>query len=231
MNVRPIRTRIFKEGEDLSEFVVDSLPRLRDRTVLAVTSKIVALAEGRTARVSSEKEKEALIKKESEWAMRAKYVWLTKKDRQLMANAGVDASNADGKLVLLPRDSFTSARNLRLWLKKQYRIKRLGILITDSRTGPLRAGVTGFALGYAGFKGVRDYRGKKDLFGRTLKFTRTNIADSLASAATLAMGEGGERCPLAIIEDAPVEFVERVDRKEVYIAPKDDMYRVLFRRV
>lgn len=98
----------------------------------------------------------------------------------------------------------------------------------------MRAGVTGIALGYAGFRGVRDYRGKKDLFGRKLKVTMTDVADSLATAATLVMGEGAERQPLAIIEDAPVEFVDGFDRltarkKEVQIAAKDDMYAPLFR--
>ena len=95
----------------------------------------------------------------------------------------------------------------------------------------MRAGVTGLALGYAGFRGVRDYRGTKDLFGRKLKVTVTDVADSLATVATLVMGEGAERQPLCIIEDAPVEFVERVNRKEVEISAKDDMYAPLFKRV
>lgn len=94
----------------------------------------------------------------------------------------------------------------------------------------MRAGVTGIALGYAGFRGVRDYRGKPDIFGRKLKVTMTDVADSLATAATLVMGEGAERTPLCIIEDAPVEFVGKVNRREIQISAKDDMYAPLFRR-
>jgi coenzyme F420-0:L-glutamate ligase/coenzyme F420-1:gamma-L-glutamate ligase len=94
---------------------------------------------------------------------------------------------------------------------------------------PLRAGVVGVALGYAGFKGLRDYRGKKDVFGRKLKITQTDVADSLATAAILAMGEGNERQPLAIVTHAPVEFTDRVNRKELLIPFKDDMYRPLFK--
>jgi coenzyme F420-0:L-glutamate ligase/coenzyme F420-1:gamma-L-glutamate ligase len=94
----------------------------------------------------------------------------------------------------------------------------------------MRTGVTGLALGYAGFKGIRDYRGKSDLFGRKLKVAVTDVADSLATAATLVMGEGAERQPLVVIEDAPVEFVGRVNRKEVQISAKDDMYATLFRK-
>ncbi len=94
---------------------------------------------------------------------------------------------------------------------------------------PLRAGVVDIALGDAGFKGLRDYRGTKDVFGRKLKFTQTDIADSLATAAVLTMGEGKEQRPLCIIEGAPVEFCEKVNRNELKIALKDDMYRPLFK--
>lgn len=228
MMIRPIPTRVFREGEDLVAFITKQVPKLCDGDVLAVTSKIVALAEGRTALT---KEHDAVVAQESEWALKTKYVWLTEKDGMLMANAGVDASNADGKLVLLPKDSFAAAKKLRDALIKHYHIKRLGIVITDSRVMPLRAGVVGVALGYAGFKGVRDYRGKKDLYGRKLVFTQTNIADSLATAATCAMGEGAERQPLAVLSGSCIEFSERVNKQELVIPLKDDMYAPLFRTV
>jgi len=231
MNVRAIKTRVFKEGEDLASFIRAHIPKLKEGSVLAVTSKVVALAEGRTAAVKSTKEKEALIKKESKWAIQTHpQWWWTKKDGMLLVNAGIDDSNADGKLVLLPEDSFKSAAALRKKFMVHFDISKCGVVITDSRISPMRAGVTGVALGYAGFRGVRDYRGKKDLFGRKLKVTLTDVADSLATAATLVMGEGAERQPLAVIEDAPVEFVEKVNPKEVQISAKDDMYAPLFRR-
>lgn len=105
-----------------------------------------------------------------------------------MASAGIDESNANGKLVLLPKDSFKTARFLRDKLRQKYGVRHLGVLITDSRTTPLRAGVTGVALGYAGFRGVKDYRGTPDIFGRKFKFSRTDVADSLATAAVFAIG-------------------------------------------
>ena len=229
MNVRPIKTRIFKEGEDLVAFIVRHVPRLRNGSVLVVTSKIVALAERRTAVVKSKKEKERIIRSESTWVLPTKHVWLTEKDGMILANAGVDESNANRKLILLPEDSFASARRIHSSLLQNYRIKKLGVLITDSRVAPLRAGVVGIALGYAGFKGLRDYRGTKDIFGRALKFTQTDVADSLASAAAFVMGEGSERQPLAVIEGASVEFTDKVNPKELLIPLKEDMYRPLFR--
>lgn len=226
MIVNPIKTRIFREGEGLIAFIHEHVPSLKERSVLAVTSKIVALAENRTADAS---QKEQVIKDESEIAMKTKHVWLTIKDGIVMANAGVDSSNADGKIVLLPRDSFRTAHMLRTELQKEYGIVQLGIIITDSRTNPLRAGVTGAAIGYAGFKAVHDYRSEQDLFGRSFEFTRLNVADSLATAATLEMGEGAESQPLAIIEKAPIVFADAVDRNELLIPLEDDMYGPLFR--
>jgi len=231
MQVKPIKTDIFKEGENLLDFIFAHIPKLKDRTVLAVTSKIVALAEGRVVKIKNRKEKEQLIRAESEWQLKVlPNWWLTVRDGTVVVNAGIDDSNADGKTILLPKDSFGSAEIIRKKLRKTYKLKNLGIVITDSRTSALREGVTGVALGYAGFRGVKDYRNDTDIFGRKFKVTQTNIADSLATAATVVMGEGGERQPLAILTDAPVQFCEKVNRKELHIALKYDMYRSLFSR-
>jgi coenzyme F420-0:L-glutamate ligase len=228
MIVQPIKTNVFKEGDDLFGFITRYFKKLPERAVVVVTSKIVALSEKRTAIIGDEKDKERLIRSESEFAIPTKYVWLTIKDGIVMASAGVDESNANGKLILLPKDSFKTANFLRGKLRQKYGVKNLGVLITDSRTAPLRAGVTGVAVGYAGFCGVRDYRGLPDIFGRKFKFSRTDVADSLATAAVLVMGEGDEQQPLAIIKDAPVEFCGKVAREELHIDIQDDMYRPLF---
>src|SRR3989344_6550825 len=228
MRVEPIKTRLFKEGEDLVAFTTEHIPSVKDGSIIAVVSKIVALAENRVVAVVEDKE--TLIKKDSEW-MRHVFGawWLTVHDGTVVVNAGIDESNADGMMILLPRDSFAAASEARRRLCEAFNLKNLGVTITDSRIMPLRAGVVGVALGYAGVKGLRDYRGKKDMFGRKLKFTQTDVADSPATAAVLTMGEGEERQPLCIIDDAPVEFAKRVNRRELVIAPKDDMYRPLFR--
>lgn len=224
MLVKPLKTRIFKERENLLEFITSYFKKIPNNAIIVVTSKIVALSEGRTAVVKDTKDKEKLIRAESDMAWPTKYVWLTIKDGMLMASAGIDESNADGKLILLPKDSFKTAQKIRTMLCKKYNLKNLGVLITDSRTTPLRAGVTGAALGYAGFKGTRDYRKKLDVFGRPFVFSQTNVADCLASAAVLVMGEGNEQCPLACITHAPVEWRKKVHRDEVSIDTKDDMY-------
>ena len=212
-------------------FITNYFKKLPERSVIVVTSKIVALAEKRTAVAENVQAKEKLIRAESDLAISTKYVWLTVKDGMVMASAGIDESNANGKLILLPKDSFKTARDLRKKLRQRYGVRHLGVLITDSRTIPLRAGVTGIAVGYAGFRGIKDYRGTPDIFGRKFEFSRTDIADSLAAAAVLVMGEGNERQPLAIIGRAPVEFCDRVNRTELRIDIQEDMYRPLFSKL
>ncbi|MEK7658454.1 MAG: coenzyme F420-0:L-glutamate ligase [Patescibacteria group bacterium] len=231
MIIKSIKTRIFEEGEDIFSFITEYFKKLPEKSVVVVTSKIVALSEKRTAIIKDNKTKELLIRKESEFAILTKYVWLTIKDGMIMAFAGIDESNANGKLILLPKDSFKTAHLLRKKLQKKYKIKKLGVLITDSHTAPLRSGVTGVALGYAGFCGIKSYIGTPDIFGRNFKFSRTDVADSLATGAVLVMGEGNEQQPLAVIEKAPIEFCDKINKNELYIDIKEDMYHPLFSKL
>ena len=231
MNIQPIKTKVFKEGDDIVAFIVQYVKKLPENSVLVVTSKIVALAEGRTVVYKNDKQKVSLIKQESTLAIKTKYTWLTIKDGTVMASAGIDESNADGKLILLPKNSFDSADSIRKALMKKFKVKKLGVLITDSRLFPLRAGVVGVALGYSGFSGVKNYIGTKDIFGRVLKMSKTDIADSLATSAVLCMGEGREQQPLALITGAPIDFISTVNRNELYIDPKEDLYQPLFEKI
>ncbi len=225
MEVIPIKTKLFREGDSISDFVITHVPELKDGSILIVSSKIVSLSEGRTA---NPKDRERLIKKESDWAKKTKKVWLTEKDGILMANAGIDESNANGKIILLPKDSYRSASLLRKALMKKYKVKKLGVVVADSVPMPRRKGVVGIALGYAGFKGIRDYAGKKDLFGRKFKFASSNIADALATAAMVTMGEGAERMPLVVMKGVRVSFSENVSKKEVKMSRNVDMFSACF---
>jgi F420-0:gamma-glutamyl ligase len=231
MIVEPIKTRVFKEGENLFAFIIQYFKKLPEKSVVVVTSKIVALSEKRTVIAKNSLAREELIQKESDFALLTKHVWLTIKDGIVMASAGIDESNANGKLILLPKDSFKTAHLLRKKLQQKYKVKKLGVLITDSRTMPLRSGVSGVALGYAGFRGIKNYVGTPDIFGRKFKFSRTDVADSLATGAVLTMGEGNEQQPLAIIQKAPIEFCDKISKNELRINIDDDMYHPLFSKL
>lgn len=229
MKIEPIKTRIFREHEDLSLFVLQHIKKIPEKSILAVTSKIVSLSLGRTEKHRGEKEKAKLIKKESDIILDKNNLF-TIKDGMVMAFAGVDESNGDGKIILLPKDSYESAEALRKQLADRLKLKNLGVLITDSGFIPLRGGAIGMAIGYAGFQGVRNYIGKKDVFGRVLKMSKTNVADSLAASAVLNMGEGSEQCPLALITGAPVLFA-KTKKGEIMIDSKKDMYTPLFKNL
>ena len=231
MLIKAIKTSIFKEGGSLSDFICTHIKNLKEDSVLVITSKIVALSEGRVREIKNKKTREELIKAESQWAMKTKYAWLTIRDNMVMPSAGIDESNANGKIILLPSDSFKTAHEIRNKLKRIYKLKNLGVLITDSRSIPLKAGIVGVAMGYAGFKGMKDYRGTADIFGRILRHSRTDVADSLAAAAVLVMGEGLEQQPLCIINEAPLEFKNIIERNELAINIREDLYQPLFEKI
>lgn len=228
MKIQAIKTKIFKPREKLLSFIENYLPAIGEKTILVITSKIVALAEGRVVKKIDEGTKLKIIKRESEFVLPTKYVYLTIKDGLVMANAGVDESNANGQIILLPKDSFKSAEKIKNYFKKKYHLKNFGVLITDSRCLPLRAGIAGVALGYAGFKGLKDYRRRRDIFNRPFKYSRVDVADSLATAAVLTMGEGDEQQPLAIISDAPVQYADKINKNELKIDIKEDIYGPMF---
>lgn len=230
MKLTAIRTEVFKENGDLPAFVRGAVGSVEENTVLAVSSKITALWKGNTVPYENTAQKERLIKAQSRAFLKTPLAWMTVKDGMIMTNAGIDESNADGKLILLP-DCYACAQELCAALKKAWRVKNLGVVITDSMILPLRAGVIAAAVGYAGFKGVNDLRGRKDIFGRPLQTTLVNVADSLATAAALVMGEANEQQPVCKIEDAPVVFTEKTDRSEIKYPLENDLYAPLLKAV
>ena len=226
MQVSAVHTDVFEEGADLVNFIVQFIPHVQENTVLAVSSKVVALWKNNTVSYESAAQKEALIRQHSTSALKTPLAWLTIKDGMVMTNAGIDESNANGKLVLLA-DCYACADELCTALKQQWHVQNLGVVITDSMILPLRAGVIAAAVGYSGFKGVKDLRGTPDIFVKALQTTLVDVADSLATAAALVMGEANEQCPLCVIENAPVVFTEQTDRDEIKYPATDDLYTPL----
>ena len=230
--MRAVKTPAFGLRQNLPNYIVKSLPRsvIKEGLVLAVTSKLFSLAEGR---VIHTKNKKSLIKKSADLYLGGgpHGFSLTIKEGLLLPSAGIDESNApEGGFILFPKNPYLSLKKLGLFLKSKWKLKQLGLLMTDSHTTPLRRGVSGIALAHFGFKAVRDLRGKKDLFGRTLKVTTINNIDALAAAAVWLMGEGSRQCPLALIENADLEWQSSSSKKEIRIPLKEDLYAPLFRR-
>lgn len=229
MIVTPIRTRVFRAHEPLLPFIRRHVRRLRDGDILVVTSKIAALAQGRTVETKDPRDKERWIRTQSRTMLRTPWCWLTKLNGEWCANAGVDESNADGRLILFPKHLQRDAERMRRALARLHRIRRLGVLVTDTRLIPMKRGSMGVAVAVAGFEPLQSYIGNKDLFGRPLKMTESNVAQALAAAAVLAMGEGDERCPLAVIRGARVTFTPRpTPLTSLAVDPCRDLYRAAY---
>jgi coenzyme F420-0:L-glutamate ligase len=152
---------------------------------------------------------------------------LTEKNGILIANAGIDKSNAGPEFfyALWPKDPFKTAERLREQLMKHFNLQELGIIISDSRVHPLRRGVIGVAIGVAGFEPIDDCRGRIDLYGNTMKFTTRAIADQLSDAIHVVMGECDERIPFVLIRDAPVNFTnQKIDPKSMSMPFEQDLF-------
>lgn len=236
MIVQTIKTRKFlPPKDDLWELLSKSIKFLKENSIVAVTSKVVSIGEGRCIPLEKFKNKDELIMKEADIYLPRKLaphglVMHTIKNNIFVASAGIDESNGNDYYILWPKNSQVSAKKIWKFLCKRFKVKNLGVLITDSRLVPLRQGVVGLCLGFFGFRPLRDYRGKLDLFGRKFKMETSNLPDSLATAAVLEMGEGSEQTPLAIIEDIPyIQFTKTFSNFD--IASKDDMFYPLFSAV
>ncbi len=228
MIVHPIKTAVFAIGEDLRMFLQRWIPSVSEGSVICVASKIAALSQ-RRVRPKDGIDKDALVQGEAERMFPiVPGLALTYKDGHWCPNAGIDASNAFGCYVLWPERPMEVAETVCRWLRETYQVKDVGVIITDSRIFPARHGVTAVALGYAGFRALKDYRGQQDLAGRPMEYTVVNVADALATAGSLVMGEGSECQPLALIENAPVEFVSEPVVEELTIDPEKDLFQILW---
>lgn len=243
MVVTPITTRVLMPPrDDLLAVIQEAVPSIPEKSILAVTSKVVSIWQGRCVAIKDVPDKDALVRKEADWyiprdALPEKKSLYTIRHNVLIASAGIDQSNGNGYYVLLPEDPRATAQKLLAWVQDTYHVRDMGILIVDSHSIPLRRGAVGISLGYAGFAPLHDYRGTHDLFGRTIRVSVANSADSIAAAANLVMGEGNESVPLALVADVPyvqfsdVEIVSMRPFSQLMIAPEEDKFSLFFKNI
>jgi coenzyme F420-0:L-glutamate ligase/coenzyme F420-1:gamma-L-glutamate ligase len=219
-------------GDDLASLIAVSISAanlvLEDGDVLVLAQKIVSKAEARSVRLadvvvspraaelaaltSKDPRVVELILRESVEVMRCRPGLIIVEHRSglVMANAGIDASNVDGtkgdeRVMLLPEDSDLSASRLREGLRRLVG-RDIGIVIADSFGRAWRNGTVGTAIGLAGPPGLWDMRGLPDRNGRVLKATEVGIADELAAAASLLMGQADESLPVVHVRGFPLAF-------------------------
>ena len=184
-----------RPGDDLAALVARHA-ELRDGDVVAVTSKVVAKAEGR---VRTGHRDDAVAGETARVVARRGPVLIVRTHHGLtMAAAGIDASNvASGSVVLLPVDPDASARTLREGLHALTG-RNVAVVVTDTAGRAWREGQTDMAIGAAGLTPLEDYVGRVDAHGNELAVTRPAVADELAGAAELVQGKLHGR-PVAVL--------------------------------
>jgi coenzyme F420-0:L-glutamate ligase len=215
-----LSTGIIRSGDSMAERVAaaaqETCNGFEDEDILVLAETAVATAEGNVIDLSFVTPSERARELAEQYHMDPRNVevvlresdsivggipgfLLCMKNGTLLPNAGVDASNAPpGCVTPLPADPDRSASAIKAAIK-DLTGKNIGVIIADSRTHAMRLGCSGVAIGAAGITAVIDDRGRCDLFGRKLEVTKRAVADNIASAAELVMGEADECTPAAIV--------------------------------
>ena len=211
-------------GDDLAALIARSLRdnglTLCPGDVLVIAQKVVSKAENRyvrladvevgaeatelAARADKDPRQVQLILDESAEVMRVRpgVIIVEHRNGYVLANAGIDKSNIsrdpdDPRVLLLPVDADASAASLRDALEQHCTVAPQ-IIINDSLGRAWRNGTVGIAIGTAGLDPLFTQIGDKDLFDNVLEVTEPAVADELAAAASLVMGQAAEGCPVVL---------------------------------
>jgi F420-0:gamma-glutamyl ligase len=233
MQFIPVKTRKFLPPKDNLYALLDGhLPKLKEKDLVVITSKIVAISKGRTVPAKSMAQKIRLIKKEAEGYLPDNPHGLTIKDLALLPYAGIDRSNANNHYVMLPKNPHQQAKKICAYLIKKHGIKNMGVIIIDSFCLPLRWGHYGISLGFYGFHPNKSYVGQNDIFNKKIIAGTSNYVDALSALAGVIMGEGNEQTPLLIIRGAQfIKFTNKDTLKEIAIpgSGRPDFYSSLLK--
>ncbi|MEM2099294.1 MAG: coenzyme F420-0:L-glutamate ligase [Candidatus Bathyarchaeia archaeon] len=239
---------LITKGDDLAKLICASAEKqntpIREKDIIVITHVAVSKAEGHVVNldevIPSERAREIALKVGKDPALVEVILRETKEIVRMgnnslitethsgivCANAGVDKSNVQGErnVVLLPNNPDASAQKIREGIKRLTGCN-VAVIISDTHGRPLRMGEINVAVGVAGIKPIRDRRGEKDLFGYTLKIKQTAIADELASAAELVIGQANEGIPAAIIRGYNYQVAENVSARLLTRPRESDLFR------
>jgi coenzyme F420-0:L-glutamate ligase len=250
MELFSLKLPLIKKNDPLLEIIIKTIKSqdksLIEGDILVIAEKVIATSQGRVIELSEVKNiSQEAINLAKQYDMDERYVELILQEASmilggmhhvilakvndfLIANAGIDQSNAGiGKVVLLPKDLKEVVRHYWLELRKEFKIENFGVIIADSRVQPLRKGTIGIAIATAGFEPVEDLRGQPDLFNRPMEITMRAIADDLASAAQFLLNEADQQTPVVIIRDSRVKFTEN-PQLTPEMAPEQCLYMNIF---
>jgi len=238
---------IIKKGDDLARLICKAAEKqhtpIEEGDVVVVTHVIVSRAEGNTVNLDSvvpsgfaetvakqvgkDPALVEIILKESKSIVRMGDGHLITETKHgfVCANSGVDQSNVPGERIVapLPKNPDRTARTIRRRIRKLTG-KDVAVIISDTHGRPLREGEINIAVGVAGIQPIRDRRGETDLFGYVLRVKQTAVADELASAAELVIGQAKEGIPVAIIRGYPFPKSEKASAKMLIRKREKDLF-------
>ena len=249
VQVLPIRgVPIIRKGDNLAQLISSAAQKqgtpLRDGDVIVVTHVVVSKSEGHVYNLDEvvpSKFAETLARKLDkdpalvEVILRESRAIRRMGDGHLItethhgfvcANAGVDQSNVSGGRIVapLPRNPDRSARTIRDGILRLTG-KEVAVIVSDTHGRPFRMGEINIAIGVAGINPIRDRRGETDLFGYVLHVKQTAVADELASAAELVIGQAKEGIPAAIVRGYKYPHAEKTSAKMLIRARRKDLFR------
>lgn len=238
---------IIREGDDLASMIIDAAraqgTELLDGDIVVLSHVIVSRAEGRTIDLK-DVEPSPIAERFAEFTMKdprlvevvlgdsravrrmAPGVLITETRQGFVcANAGVDKSNVPGEdvVALLPEDPDKSAEMFRRRVL-ELSGRRIAVIVCDTHGRGHRDGEVNVTVGASGLSVIRDRRGEFDLFGYELKVKRTAVADELASAAELVIGQADEGIPVAIIRGYDYESSEESTARELVRPREKDLF-------
>ncbi len=250
MELFSIKLPLIKKHDPLLEIIIKSIKdqgkSLVEGDIIVIAEKVIATSQGRVVSLTnvnnvSERAKtlaykydmderyiELILREASMILGGMRHVILAKVNDFLIANAGIDQSNAGaGNVVLLPENLKKVAWKYWKDLREEFGINEFGVIIADSRVQPLRKGTIGIAIATAGFEPVEDLRGQPDLFNRPMEITMRAISDDLASAAQFLLSEADQQTPVVIIRNINVEFTEN-PQLTPEMEPEECLYMNIF---
>ena len=234
MDFLRIKTRKFIPPQDkgnLYKLLDEFLPELKEKDVVVVTSKIVAIHQGRFVPARSLAQKLELIKQEADGIIPGHVHGLTLKGSVLTPYAGIDRTNANNHYVLWPENPPLAAKKIWQYLRTKHRLKNLGVIIIDSFCLPLRWGHMGISIGFWGFHPNHSYNGTRDIFGHKIVAGNSNQVDALSAFSGALIGEGNEQTPLLLIRGVNIlKFTATNTLAELQADPQKDMYAPLLKQ-
>ncbi len=236
---------LIKPGDNIGQLISERT-ELKEHDIVIISSTVVSKSENRIRSIRNlpvtERAKniallnniepgfaQAVLNESMEVLLESPFLLVCMKNGSICVNAGIDHSNVEGSdnILLLPEDPDESARKIKDSLF-ELTGKKVGVIITDTNGRAFRIGQTGAAVGIAGIKAMRDWRGTCDLFGRVLEVKNEGVVDEIAGFANLLMGEGDGGTPVVVIRGLDM-YHESDGIRELLRPENEDMIRKALR--